>query len=202
MISIINYGLGNIASLRSMLNHIDVESEVVSNAASIKRSKKLIMPGVGSYDAAMNAINLIDGLRETLNEQVIFRKVPILGICLGMQLMMTNSEEGELSGFDWIGGQVVKFTPTSNEKVPHMGWRSPTKIYNSKFLDSIEMTDRFYFVHSYYAKVQQESEAIMKCRYITDFDAAINKENIYGVQFHPEKSHKFGMKLLRNFSKI
>jgi glutamine amidotransferase len=202
MISIVNYGLGNIASLRNMLHYIGIETEIAVNASSVKKAKKLIMPGVGAFDAAMHAINSIDGLRDALNEQVMIRKVPIMGICLGMQLMMTSSEEGDLEGLDWISGSVNKFTPTHEHKVPHMGWAVPRQTCRSPLFKGLDLADRFYFVHSYYAKVQQESEAIMKCQYIIDFDAAINKENIYGVQFHPEKSHRYGMKLLKNFNEI
>ena len=203
MITIIDYGLGNLASVQNMLKRVGVPSIITSDIILIKKAEKLLLPGVGAFDTAIKKIEEL-GLRDVLSEIVIREKKPILGICLGMQLLMEGSEEGVLPGLGLIKGQCLHFKHHlfDGQKIPHMGWNDVT-ISNSGYLTE-GYTDeiRFYFVHSYFVRVRDGADSMMKCRYGIEFDAAINHENIYGTQFHPEKSHKFGMQLLRNFAAL
>ena len=203
MITILDYGLGNIGSLKNMFKRINQNVNITSSPNDIIKSHKIIIPGVGSFDAAMNSINKIKGLREALNLKALHHKIPILGICLGMQLLTNKSEEGTLEGFKWIPGEVKKFPKTCNFKIPHMGWNE-VKANNSKLkiVENIEKGARYYFVHSYYVKVYDENHSFLKSKHNIIFDSGIYKDNLYGVQFHPEKSHKYGMKILKNFSEI
>jgi glutamine amidotransferase len=203
MISIVDYGMGNLGSVFNMFKRIGVEAKILSEPKDILKAEKLLLPGVGSFDAAMSRINE-SGLSEVLNKLILEKEVPILGICLGMQLLMEGSEEGKLDGFGWIKGKAYHFNGRipSNLKVPHMGWND-IKISNQNSLTQKFNGDiRFYFVHSYYVKVENPAHSMMKCCYGLEFDAAVHKDNIYGAQFHPEKSHKFGMQFLRNFAEV
>ena len=201
MITIIDYDMGNSRSIVNMLNRIGVSSEITRDHSKINASQKIILPGVGSFDAAMKNLkkyNLID----ILNQKVLSDRTPVLGICLGMQLLTNSSEEGNIDGLGWIKGRSIKFDASKNIKVPHMGWNLVIPKSNSKLCKGITSDSRFYFVHSYYVKVQDEVESCMQTNYSLLFDSALEKENIFGVQFHPEKSHKYGMQLLKNFSEI
>ena len=200
MIQIINYGLGNLGSVQNMLKRINVQSVIIKNPRDLI-TDKIILPGVGSFDTGMNNL-LNDGWIEVLNEKVLKERVPTLGICLGMQLMTNRSEEGCLGGLGWIDGEVIKF-PANNLKIPHMGW-NVVKPVNERpsILQSEKDELRFYFVHSYYVRVKNRSEELGETNYGDNFTSAFRRENIYGVQFHPEKSHKFGMMLLRNFASL
>lgn len=202
MISIINYGLGNLGSIKNMFNYLDIESEIVNDIKKIKKAKKIILPGVGAFDAAINKINKIDGLEDILNEKALNEKVPILGICLGMHLLTNKSEEGILKGFGWIDAETFRFNKSKSIKVPHMGWNSVDLNYSSDLTKDMLNESKFYFVHSYYVKVKEINREILTTKHGISFSSAIQKENIFGVQFHPEKSHKYGMKILENFSKI
>jgi glutamine amidotransferase len=163
------------------------------------------LPGVGSFDTAMKKINE-SHLKELLNEKALKEQVPVLGICLGMQLLTHSSEEGNLAGLGWIDAKTMSFEDRVDKKyrIPHMGWnivnRSNDSLLNRGFEEFEEA--RFYFVHSYFVKVEDEKNSILKTNYGVEFDSAIQKDNIYGAQFHPEKSHKFGMKLFENFARI
>jgi len=202
MISILDYGMGNIGSLVNMLKRIGVESNIISDPNQVRNSSKLILPGVGSFDHAMRRLNSISGLRQALDEVAHQQKTPILGICLGMQLLLSNSEEGSESGLDWIKGKVVKFDGESRIKVPHMGWNQGVIKKPNGLLTGISDDARFYFAHSYFAKILDPSNSLMTTFYGIEFDSVINTENIYGVQFHPEKSLGFGKQILQNFSEI
>jgi glutamine amidotransferase len=203
MIAIIDYGMGNLGSVYNMLKKIGVKAIITNKTNEIAKADKLILPGVGSFDAAMKKIHEY-GLYQLLNDLVLKNGIPILGICLGMQLLTERSDEGELAGFGWIKGKAYHFKGKidSSIKVPHMGWNN-IKLHNSNPL-SYGFTDdaRFYFVHSYFVLVENPINSIMKCNYGLNFDAAINSDNIYGAQFHPEKSHKFGMQFLGNFAEL
>ncbi len=204
MITIIDYGMGNLGSIYNMFKKIKVESKITSDPTEILNADKLLLPGVGSFDRAMQRINNM-GIREKLNNKVLKEQVPILGICLGMQLLTKGSEEGRLSGLGWIEAHTLKFRFNNNElklKVPHMGWNLVKKTKYSPLTDDLPDEPRYYFVHSYYVKVLNESDSILKTFYGLEFDSAVQRENIFGAQFHPEKSHKFGMKILENFAKI
>lgn len=205
MITIIDYGMGNLGSIKNMFKYIGVESVIENDPDKIKNASKILLPGVGSFDTAMQKINE-NGLKEVLNEKALKEQVPVLGICLGMQLLTDSSEEGILGGLGWIGAKALSFKGRidTKYKIPHMGWNVVTQSNDSLLTASFETFEetRFYFVHSYFVQVDQQKHSILKTHYGLDFDSAIQKENIYGAQFHPEKSHKFGMKLFENFARI
>lgn len=203
MVSIIDYGLGNLGSIKNMFKWIGVETEIITTKSQIESATKLLLPGVGAFDKAMARIHEMD-IKEVLDKKALNDKTPILGICLGMQLLTDKSEEGELDGLGWIPGETIRFKfPNNKIKVPHMGWNLANIRSQQKIVEDLGEEPRFYFVHSYYVKVNNEENKLLETNYgsIT-FDAAIQKENILGAQFHPEKSHKFGMQLLKNFAEI
>ena len=203
MITIVNYGLGNIGSMQNMLRHIGVLSKLESDPLEISKARKLILPGVGSFDAAMNEITNIPGLINVLNHKAKVEKIPILGICLGMQLMTRSSEEGKKKGLGWINADTKRFRLESKFKVPHMGWNNVEVNSSTELTDLSDDEQRFYFVHSYYVKVDHQVNSLFKTKYgLVEFDSGIVDQNIYGVQFHPEKSHKFGMNLFQRFANI
>ena len=201
MITIINYGMGNLGSIQNMLKKIGTESNITSNSNEILNARKIILPGVGSFDRAMEnlkALNLI----EVPNKKALIDNVPILGICLGMQLLAKNSEEGNSSGLGWIDANVLKFNVDKALKIPHMGWNLVSNKKEHELFKNMYPEPRFYFVHSYYFKCNDSKDILTNTEYGVEFTSAISKKNIIGVQFHPEKSHKFGMKLLENFAKL
>ncbi len=190
-------------SLTNMFKRIGQEIVVSSNPNDVLESTKLVIPGVGAFDRAMNNINEIDGLREALDVKALKDKIPILGICLGMQILTMKSEEGNLSGLGWVPAEAHKFPNKKNYKVPHMGWNKVIKKKKGHDLTkNLSNDSRYYFVHSYYVKVYEEKYSLLKSQHDLIFDSAICNENLFGVQFHPEKSHKFGMNILKNFSEI
>lgn len=205
MISIINYGIGNVGSVANMLNHIGVPAELVSSAHEIEKAKALLLPGVGAFGIAMKTLRGLQ-LVEPIRHKVADEKVPILGICLGMQLLGTGSEEGDGDepGFGFIDARFVRFSfpPPSSLKVPHMGWNAVSVRKPNPILAQSSDEQRFYFVHSYYAVCNDPADIIATARHGLEFTAAYGRDNIYGTQFHPEKSHKFGMTLLRNFAQF
>ena len=198
MIGIIDYGLGNIGSILNMLKYLNIEAQIIQDEQGFDSSDKLILPGVGSFDEGMKnlkELNLID----LIKTQVEVKGKKILGICLGMQLMLDGSEEGTRDGLGLISGTSKKFISTSDNKVPHMGWNE----VNSEQGDSIAATDdRFYFVHSYYVVLNKKEDTLFTTEYGIDFCSGFQHDNILGVQFHPEKSHKYGKKLLSNFAAL
>ena len=202
MIAIIDYGMGNLGSIHNMLNRIGAPSEITSDPRKIGLADKLILPGVGAFDRAVQSLNRL-GLLPVLNERVLERKVPILGICLGMQLLSLRSEEGELPGLGWIDAETVRFAfegENADLKIPHMGWNTIEVKRSSPILDDRHEESRFYFVHSYHVRCADEANVLATTRYGIVFHAAVIRGNIMGTQFHPEKSHKFGLKLLENFT--
>ena len=203
MIVIIDYGLGNLASVLNMFKKIGVRDVIVSNDKDIiSKAKKLILPGVGAFDAGMSQLEKLN-LIPLLNKKVLEDKIPIFGICLGMQLLTKQSEEGVKKGLGWIEAETLKFdlNPSLKLKVPHMGWNYITVQKENPLID-LHSKNRFYFVHSYYVKCFNETQSLATSHFGTDFTCMVNKDNIYGAQFHPEKSLKFGMKLLENFAKL
>ena len=203
MIAIINYGLGNLGSIFNMLKKIGVRSVITSDIHEIADAEKLILPGVGHFDHAMQRINQ-GGLKDVLDVKAKEERVPILGICLGMQIMTERSEEGQMPGLGWIQAKTVRFhlAKELNLKIPHMGWNTVTCSIPSPLTEGFEVEHRFYFVHSYHVVVAEEKHSILKTEYGYSFDSGIQRENIFGVQFHPEKSHRFGMKLFDNFATL
>ena len=202
MITIVDYGVGNLGSLLNMFNFLRIKAKIESDVKNISRAKKLILPGVGAFDTAMKKINEVLGLRSVLNEHAVIHHTPILGVCLGMQLMMNGSEEGKLPGFGWIEGSAHKFPHTRTEKVPHVGWNMAYTSKSDPITEALPNDPRYYFSHSYYVKVKNEHDSLLSTNYGITFDSGVRRNNIIGVQFHPEKSHKFGMALLKNFDMI
>ncbi len=202
MIVIVNYGLGNLGSIKNMFKKIGAECLITSDYKEILNADRLILPGVGNFGKGMYELEN-KGIKDLLNQRVLIDKIPILGICLGMQLMTDESEEFDVKGLGWIQSKTLKYQfDDVSMKVPHMGWNSVNVINENKLIEKSDEEIRYYFVHSYYVKVSDERHSIAKTNYGISFDSAFNKDNIYGVQFHPEKSHKYGMNLLRNFLKI
>jgi glutamine amidotransferase len=201
MIVIVDYGMGNSGSILNMLKKVGVPSLISSLPNDIEQADKLILPGVGAFDKAMiNLKNL--GIIPVLSQKVIEGKTPILGICLGMQLLANSSEEGQLPGLAWIDAEVKKFQFGANEsrlKIPHMGWNLINVKKPSLLLKDLETGSRFYFVHSYHMVCKDKRDELTETFHGYYVTSAVEKNNILGVQFHPEKSHKFGMKLLENF---
>lgn len=203
MIVIIDYGLGNLASALNMFKKIGVKDVLISRDEEvISKADKLLLPGVGAFDAGMTSIEE-SNLIKVLNQKALVEKVPVLGICLGMQLLTEKSEEGKKKGLGWIDGETVKFKleESLKLKVPHMGWDYISVKKQNPLVD-MDTRNRFYFVHSYYVKCHDENQSLATSNFGEDFTCMVNKENIYGAQFHPEKSLKFGMKLLENFTKL
>jgi glutamine amidotransferase len=202
MITIINYGMGNLGSIANMLKKVGAEAIVASDPAAIAGAEKLILPGVGAFDHGMKGLN--NGWIDGLNEAVLVRGVPVLGICLGMQLLCKSSEEGRLPGLGWIDARVERFhvAAEANLKIPHMGWNNVTAAKPNPVLPTGQIEQRFYFVHSYHVVCSNPEDVLATAHYGYDFAAAINQGNVFGVQFHPEKSHRFGMELIKNFAAL
>lgn len=200
MITIIDYKTGNLGSIQNILKRIGEESIITSDKHQISRATKIILPGVGAFDTGMSNLKELD-LVDILNEKVIIEKVPVLGICLGMQLLSEMSDEGSLPGLGWINAKTVRFNFTNKMeyKIPHMGWNFIVQQKSSKLFTEMYSDARFYFVHSFFFKANNQSDILTSTTYEIDFTSAIERGNILGVQFHPEKSHKYGMKLLKNF---
>lgn len=204
MIVVIDCKMGNLGSIVNMLKRINVHAVISSQSVDIQSATKIILPGVGAFDHGMNALNEL-GLLPILNDKVLKQKTPVLGICLGMQLLTRNSEEGKLPGLGWIDGHTarLRFGPEqSGLKVPHMGWNSVAFRPESVFSQGYEEEPRFYFVHSYHVVCDRQEDVVGRTFYGYEFASSVQKDNIFGVQFHPEKSHKFGMQLLKNFVEI
>lgn len=203
MIAIIDYGVGNLKSIQNMLKRINTKSVITKDKKLIAQASHIILAGVGNFDYGMNSM-IESGLVEDLNYKVNTEKTPVLGICLGAQLLTRGSEEGNLKGLGWIDADTVKFditNLTSNLKIPHMGWSNVEFKNQSKLFDKMPKDSRFYFVHSYHIKCDNLCDVAVTANYGHNFTAGVIKENIIGMQFHPEKSHKYGMKLLENFVK-
>lgn len=201
MITIVNYGVGNLSSIKNMLSKIGVASQISAHADEIRDADKVILPGVGAFDHCMRMFNA-SGLRETVTAKALDEKVPVLGICVGLQMLGESSEEGTEPGLGWIKGRCVRFRQQllGTLKIPHMGWTEVRASRPSSLMEGYMEEPRFYFVHSYHLELTNEADELLTAAYGYDFTAAARRDNITGVQFHPEKSHKFGMKLLENFA--
>lgn len=201
MLVIVDYGMGNLGSILNMLKKIGTRAVVSSDAGAIAEADRLILPGVGAFDTGMQRLgelNLID----TLNRKVLDQRTPVLGVCLGMQLLTRGSEEGERPGLGWIDGRAVRFAfdgAYAGLKVPHMGWNTVSVRKPDPLFAGLETGARFYFVHSYYVTCANQDDVLATTEYGGEFHSAVSRANILGTQFHPEKSHRFGMALLANF---
>jgi len=199
-ISVVDYGVANLGSICNMLHKLGIETALVSTPDGISGATKIILPGVGAFDHGMTALadrGLVGPLRAKAHDD----KVPILGICLGMQLLSKGSEEGSLDGLRLIEGVCVRFrfAPGSTLKVPHMGWNEPIPKRTSPLLNGLDWDARFYFTHSYHLVCDDPADVLASAMHGIEFTAMIHRDNVIGMQFHPEKSHRFGMTVLRNF---
>ena len=204
MIGIINYGLGNINAFVNVYKRLNIPTKIAKSAIDLVDVHKLILPGVGHFDHAMSEL-LKSGMLDKLNELVLDKKVPVLGICVGMQLMANSSDEGTFGGLRWIDASVKKFDKARINLVtplPHMGWNDVTPVKNHPLFIGLDKEAIFYFLHSFYFHCNNPTDRIAVSDYGVSFSSAVNKDNIYGIQFHPEKSHQYGEKLLHNFAKL
>lgn len=204
MIVIVDYKMGNLNSILNMLKRIGASGTISSNHADIEAADKLILPGVGAFD---NGIRNIDelGLLPVLNHKVLVNKTPVLGICLGMQLLTRSSEEGKRLGLGWIEGDTVRFGFNPLEtglKIPHMGWNTVDVVRENALFADFEGEPRFYFVHSYHVVCDHPEDVLTTTQHGYAFASSVHRANVWGTQFHPEKSHKFGMRLLTNFTAL
>lgn len=197
MLVIIDYGMGNLRSVEKAFKRINASPIVSSKIEDIEKATKLVLPGVGFFKAGMDRLREL-GLIEVLNRKVLEDKTPILGICLGMQLFTSHSEEGDVEGLNWIPSKTIAFN-LKTYKVPHMGWNTLNLNQENPLFKGVDLDETYYFVHSYYVKCENLENVLCTTEYEIDFHSCIVKDNIVGVQFHPEKSHKAGLKLLENF---
>lgn len=203
MIAIIDYDMGNLGSIKNMFHRIGCDDVKISREpAEIISADKLILPGVGAFDQGVN--NLCKyGLFDIIKDAVLVEHKPIMGICLGMQLLGRRSEEGEKQGLGLIPFDSKKFRLGSEYKVPHMGWSDVKIKKHCSMVDNMhDLEQRFYFVHSYHAVCDDSKDELMTCEYGYEFTAAVSKDNVFGFQFHPEKSHRYGMELFKNYVKV
>ena len=204
MIAIIDYGVGNIKAFVNIYKSLGLDVKIAKHASDLKGATKLILPGVGHFDYAMERFAL-SGMMEASNELVLEKKVPVVGVCVGMQMLAKSSDEGDLPGLGWIDATVKKFDVSmlkQSTRLPHMGWNDVMSTKNNTLLRNLDYQARFYFLHSYFFSCNQPEDSIAVADYGINFTCVVNHENIYGVQFHPEKSHHFGIQLLKNFSEI
>ena len=204
MIKIVNFPFCNYSAVARMLKLNGFIYEDLDVPVDIQSDDVIILPGVGSFDWAMTKLN-DSGMRDTLDTLVIEKKVPVIGICVGMQIMANKSEEGTMNGLGWLDAEIKKFDPIKNNKkllLPHMGWNNIQCCKKNTLFNGLESNARFYFLHSYYFKQSTTNQVLTKTSYGESFTSCANKENIFAVQFHPEKSHQWGERLLKNFSEI
>ena len=202
MIAIVDIAVGNIGSVENMLRFLGQQFFRTSAARELEGAERIIFPGVGSYDSVMGKLKSNPKFLESLTAEVIEKKTPILGICVGMQAFFESSEEGREKGLCWLEGHCEKFPLQSGMKLPHMGWAHVKKEQYSGVFDSVDERSKFYFVHSYFVKPKYKNDIALRSNYSIDFCAAVSRGNIHGVQFHPEKSHKHGIKVFENFLRI
>lgn len=201
MIVVIDYGAGNLGSIINMLKRLGAQAQASADPQIIAQATKLILPGVGAFDYGMNKL-IESGVIGILNQKVLVEKTPILGICLGVQLMTKGSEEGVIPGLGWFNAKTVKFdlkNEDSRLKVPHMGWNDTFIKKDSKLFNKDDEEYRYYYVHSYHLLADDENDVLTTSKYGYEFVSGLEKNNIAGLQFHPEKSHKFGMRIFKNF---
>jgi len=204
MIVIVDYGLGNISAIAMVYKFLNIPVRMASTPDELADAVKIILPGVGAFDYAMEKLNN-SGMRETLEDLVQVKGRSILGICVGMQMLARSSEEGDLPGLGWLDAEIRKFDEQMNENplsIPHMGWNNISPAKAGALMTGLGEGSYFYFLHSYYFETNDEKMVLARTHYGTDFVCAVNQDNIFGVQFHPEKSHEIGINLLKNFAKL
>jgi glutamine amidotransferase len=204
MITIINYGLGNVQAFANLYKRLNIPATIAAGAPDLDGATKLILPGVGAFDHAMELLDA-SGMRQAIDELVLKRGVPVLGVCVGMQILAGSSDEGKLAGLGWIEGRVRRFdveTLQQPARLPHMGWNDVIPKTGAKLFAGLEQDSRFYFLHSYYFDCASNDNVLATSEYGIAFGCAVRSNNIYGVQFHPEKSHDYGVRLLKNFAEL
>lgn len=204
MITIINYGLGNVGAFATIYKRLNIPHRIALHKNDLHDATKLILPGVGAFDHAMTLLQQ-SGMRESLDKMVLQEKIPVIGICVGMQMLAHSSEEGKLSGLGWIDGDVKRFDDaklTKQQPLPHMGWNTLHITKNNLLTKDLGKTPRFYFLHSYYFVCNSAQDSIATAKYGNEFSAIIQSNNIYGIQCHPEKSHQNGVQFLKNFGEL
>jgi glutamine amidotransferase len=204
MIGIVDYGAGNVQAFLALYKRLNIEACQIRDKDTLKNATHLILPGVGAFDHAMTLLER-SGMKQKLEEMVLVNNVPILGVCVGMQMLASRSDEGELPGLNWIPGQVKEFArhPALQDlPMPHMGWNDVTFTNGHPLFKGFSEDTRFYFLHSYYFEADKNSCVAATANYGIDFDCVISKDNIYGIQCHPEKSHHFGAQFLKNFAEL
>lgn len=204
MITIVDYGVGNIQAFGNIYKELGVQCSVAKNQFDLQKATKLILPGVGHFDFAMKKLK-DSGMIPTLNELVQIQKIPVLGVCVGMQMMAKRSDEGVLPGLGWFDAEVKKIDTTSLQQktlLPHMGWNSVKQVKKNIFFDQIENSEEFYFLHSFCMKCNNIDNVVATANYGEEFAAIVQKEQIIGIQCHPEKSHQVGIYFLHNFAKL
>jgi imidazole glycerol-phosphate synthase subunit HisH len=204
MIAIVDYGSGNIKAMANIFARLNVPAFVATKPTDLARATKIILPGVGAFDQAMGHLEQ-SGLRDALTDSVMGDSVPMLGVCVGMQLLGEKSDEGERPGLGWVAGTVRKFDHSElaeRTHLPHMGWNDVSVIRSSPLFDGLETDAKFYFLHSYYFSCDQKNDVLAETEYGGRFTCAVNSGKVFGVQFHPEKSHQYGIQLLKNFANL
>lgn len=204
MITIVDYGLGNVQAFANIYKRLNIAVTVARSAEELAAAERIIVPGVGAFDWAMSLLDQ-SGMRDCLDTLVKVEKRPVLGVCVGMQMMAKRSDEGSLPGLDWIDGEVKKFGGNHSKtdlRLPHMGWNDVVARKDIRLLAGLETNARFYFLHSYYFRPANVENVLASTEYHGEFASAIRSENVFGVQFHPEKSHQWGIRLLQNFAKV
>jgi glutamine amidotransferase len=204
MIAVVDYGLGNVRAFLNAYRRLNIEAIAATTPDQLTAADKIILPGVGAFDHAIELLTR-SGMRQTLDSLVQDKKVPVLGICVGMQMLARSSEEGECKGLGWIDGVVRGFrsTPVACEMaLPHMGWNDIRPSHGNGLIQASSPNPRFYFLHSFYFECARAEDVLAVCEYGIEFSCAVNSANVFGVQFHPEKSHGWGMGLLKNFAEM
>lgn len=204
MITIINYGSGNIRAIGNIYDRLNISYKIASSPQEVHGAQKIFLPGVGAFDETISMLDKT-GFREVLDKEIIQNKVPVIGICVGMQILAESSEEGSLPGLGYIKGRVKKIDETllkQKPKLPHLGWNSIQIARENTLLDGVDEEFGFYFLHTYYFECENDSDILATTNYGKSFASAINHENVYGIQFHPEKSHNNGVTLLKNFATL
>lgn len=202
MIAVINYGSGNIQAIANLYGRLNIPFVIATEPGDLASADRALLPGVGAFDQAMYALEE-SGMRQALDRFVLEDKKPILGICVGMQLLACQSEEGDARGLGWIDGAVKKFDHANFRQtthLPHMGWNTIEPTHDSTLFDGVDLRTGYYFLHSYYFSCANDADILATTEYGGRFTSVVQKENIYGVQFHPEKSHQAGIRLLKNFA--